>query len=192
MSAGVTSEEVPRRPALHSGMHPDEFRRWYYLKAELTGFARQLGLATSGSKCVVTARIDSALAGDDAPRDDIRREGRGGPQLRRPVSRASVIPAGQRCSQVLREFFREEVGATFRFDASMREFVANGTGRTLGEAVDHWWTTRGRGGAPIGPQFELNRFTRQWWRANLGGTRDELRAAWVTYRNEPDDARGRA
>ena len=86
---------------------------------------------------------------------------------------------------MLREFFQEEVGPSFRFDAAMREFVASGEGRTLGAAVDHWWATRDRADAPIGPQFELNRFTRQWWRANPGGSRDELPAAWLATGTNP-------
>jgi hypothetical protein len=100
-----------------------------------------------------------------------------------------VIPPGQRSSHVLREFFTAEVGPSFRFDAAMRDFVANGAGKTLGDAVDHWWASRDRDAPPIGPQFELNRFTREWWRANPGGTRDELRAAWLAYRNQPADLR---
>ncbi len=168
-------------------MGADKFRRWYYLKAELKTFARELGLATGGSKESVAARIARALGGDEPPRDETVRGG--GPRLERPVSRATVIPPGQRSSQVLREFFTAEVGPSFRFDAAMRDVVANGAGKTLGDALDHWWASRDRDEAPIGPQFELNRFTREWWRANPGGSRDELRAAWLAYRNQPADQR---
>lgn len=171
-------------------MEADEFRRWYYLKAELTAFARELGLAIGGSKEAVAARIESTLRGDEPSPDDTVLTVRGsGRQLERPVSRATVIPPGQRASQVLREFFTVEVGPSFRFDAAMRDVVANGAGKTLGDAVDHWWASRDRVKAPIGPQFELNRFTREWWRAHPGATRGELRAAWLAYRNEPADLR---
>lgn len=171
-------------------MGADEFRRWYYLKAELTTFARELGLATGGSKESVADRIARALCGDEPPRGETVDTVRGGgPQLEGPVSRATVIPPGQRSSQVLREFFTAEVGPSFRFDAAMRDVVAKGAGKTLGDALDHWWASRNRDEAPIGPQFELNRFTREWWRTNPGGSRDELRAAWLAYRNQPSDLR---
>ena len=83
------------------------------------------------------------------------------------------------------------LGPSFRFDAAMRAFVADGAGRTLGDAVDHWRLSRNRRDGPIGPQFELNRFTRAWWRANPGGTREQLRAAWLAYRDAPEEERGR-
>ena len=42
------------------------------------------------------------------------------------------------------------------------------------------------------PQFELNRFTRQWYLDHPQGSRDDLRTAWVAYRSAPADQRGRA
>ncbi len=180
------------RPVLGPGLTADEFRRWYYLKTELTAFARQLGVATSGSKELIAARISSRLSGGSTPAALEGERVSATRQLERPVTGASVIPLGQRCSQVLREFFVGLVGQSFRFDAPMRNFVAGGAGRTLDEAVDHWRATRDQGPASIGPQFELNRFTRGWYLDNPGGTRDEVLTAWRRYRSEPEDTRGRA
>ena len=61
--------------------------------------------------------------------------------------------------------------------------------RTLGEAVEHWHATRSAQRPAIGPQFELNRFSRAWHRAHPGGSRADLLAAWSSYRSLPVDAR---
>ncbi|MFF1409096.1 DUF6434 domain-containing protein [Streptomyces sp. NPDC058289] len=53
-----------------------------------------------------------------------------------------MIAPGQRCSQVLREYFVREIGPGFHLDAFMRDYVAQGAGRTLAEAVAHWYATR--------------------------------------------------
>jgi hypothetical protein len=101
-----------------------------------------------------------------------------------------VIPPGQRCSQELRVFFAQRVGRGFRFDAAMRDFIATGAGRTLGDAVEHWHATRSLPPPPIGQQFELNRFLHDWHAANPGGGRTEAIAAWRAHRSLPVDARG--
>ncbi|WP_221890425.1 DUF6434 domain-containing protein [Streptomyces sp. WAC07061] len=114
---------------------------------------------------------------------------RGGRQLKAPVGPASVIPEGQRCSQVLREFFLCEIGPGFHFDAFMREYVAQGAGRTLADAVAHWHATRQRAAEPqeVGAQFEFNRFLRDWHARHPDGARDQALAAWREHRARPRD-----
>jgi hypothetical protein len=79
---------------------------------------------------------------------------------------ATVIPPGLRYSQVLREWFTQQVGRGFAFDGAMRDFIAGGAGRTLGDVVAHWHATRAGAAQPtrIGAQFELNAFLRAWGR----------------------------
>ncbi len=74
----------------------------------------------------------------------------------------------------------------------MREFIANGAGRTLGASVAYWHATRSAGPSEIGPQFELNRFSRAWHEAHPGGSRTDLMAAWREHRALPVEARTRS
>jgi len=92
----------------------------------------------------------------------------------------------------LREFFEAELGPSFIFDRVMRSFISNGVGRTLGDAIHEWHSTRGAMPKPIAEQFELNRFTRRWHAEHPVGGRAELLAAWRVYRSLPEDARGPA
>ncbi len=179
---------MEQRPALVPSLTEHEFLRWYWLREELAGFARALGVSTSGGKHELANRIADALAGRpvSAPRRTVV-----GEQLAAPVSADTVIPVGQRSSQVLREFFRAHIGASFRFDGVMRSFIATG-GATLGDAVEHWYATRDATPKPITSQFELNRFTRRWHEDHPSGSREQLMADWWTYRALPTDARATA
>ncbi|HLT82585.1 MAG TPA: DUF6434 domain-containing protein [Phototrophicaceae bacterium] len=178
------------RPLITAVRTGAELRRWYWLRAELLELAAALGLPRSGSKEELLERTVAALDGT-APPVRARRSGRGR-QLEEPVGPDTVIPPGQRCSQVLRHFFAAQIGPHFRFDEHMRRFVAEGAGRTLGEAVQHWYRTRDAPASAIGEQFEYNRFTREWFAENPGGSQDECRAAWQRHRALPVERRVRA
>lgn len=183
----TTSAPVPpSRPALSPEMDAAEFSRWYWTVAELRPFAQTLGVSSAGVKAELSARIAAALRGDAptvAPASPARQ------RLTPPLTRATVIPAGVVLSRELRDWFVAEIGPQFHSDQHMRDFLRTGAGRTLGDAVDHWYATRDAPRPEIGAQFELNRFTREWRSANPGGSREELLAAWAQYRATPSDLR---
>ena len=169
------------RPALDDVRTEDDLRRWYWLRSELVELARRVGTTASGSKVELTERLAATLAGrptEPAPRRTTTT------QLAGPLDGSTVIPAGQRCSQELRAWFTEAIGPGFRFDGPMRAFVSAG-GATLDQAVEHWHRTRDRERADIAPQFEYNRFTRDWRAAHPDGDRAVLLAAWWAHRSAP-------
>ncbi|GAT69964.1 cytoplasmic protein [Planomonospora sphaerica] len=180
---------TPRRPALTSDLTGRELLRWYWRKDELVSFARRIGVGTGGGKQELTARLAAALDGEPftEPRTTARRPS--APRLPEPLTEDTVLPEGQRCSQQLRAFFQQRIGPAFHFDAAMRDFVATGAGRTLGEAVTHWHATRDAGRPAIGAQFELNRFLREWHAAHPGAGRRAALQAWREHRSLPVDAR---
>ena len=142
-------------------------------------------MSSSGGKAELAARVEAALAGEPLPAEKARKRDR----LEGDLSRETVIPEGVVLSRHLREWFEAEVGPGFRSDRHLREFLRTGAGRTLGEAVDHYLATRGSGPVEIEPQFELNRFTRLWWKVNPDGTREGLSRAWREYRDTPAELR---
>ncbi|MGB0100265.1 MAG: DUF6434 domain-containing protein [Nocardioides sp.] len=183
---------LPNRPPLTPSLSGAEFRRWYWLKDELQAFTRELGLRAAGSKEALADRIEAFLDGRPLPPStSVPR--RSTARLTAPLTIHTVIPAGHPCSQVLREFFRNALGPGFRFDAPMREFFAANDGTaTLASALDHWHGSRSdaaRASKPIGAQFELNRFSRQWHRDNPAGSRQDMLAAWHTHRSLPIELR---
>ena len=177
------------RPALSPALTGTELLRWYWTLEELTGLAVTLGVPRGGGKQALTERLVARLDGRQAPAPPRRPPA--GRQLSGPLSATTVIPPGQRCSQLLRDYFRQEVGPGFVFDSFMRSFVADGAGRTLGDAVAHWHATRVAAAAPrpIGDQFELNAFLRRWRSSHPGGTREASVAAWQEHRSRPAEER---
>lgn len=162
-------------------MPESEFRRWYWLLDELAEVARQLGLRATGGKVELAERIAARLGGR-ASAPLVRRAS--GAQLSGSLGRETMIPPGQRSSQLLRAFFEAEIGPSFRFDGHMRSFIAAG-GATLGDAIDHWHGTRDAEPSEVAAQFEYNRFTRQWHAENPIGTREQLLADWWSFRSSP-------
>lgn len=187
------SQSVPQRPALIPGISAEEFSRWYWLKDELVSFARELGIRTSGGKEELTARIRSTLAGALEPAMPVTtKRHKAAPQLSGELTPDTRIPPGQRCSQILRGWFRSQIGEAFHFDAAMREFFATADGTTtLQDAITHYWATRSNEPREIDAQFEYNRFTRAWRKEHPDAPRSELLAAWQQYRATPIDQRGR-
>ncbi|WP_454086170.1 DUF6434 domain-containing protein [Georgenia sp. Marseille-Q6866] len=183
--AGPVEESRPPVTEVRSGA---ELRRWYWLRTELQELAAALGVSRSGGKEELLFRVTAALDGEPVPAPAPRP--RTARQLTAPVGPETVIPPGQRCSQVLRAYFIDAVGPGFHFDEHMRHFVAHGEGRALGEAVEHWYRTRDEPPGEIGRQFEYNRFTREWFAANPGGTREQCQEAWWRHRTSAVDRRG--
>lgn len=175
------------RPVLDGSLSGAELRRWYWLKSELVVLARALGVRTGGAKAELTERVAAVLDGLSEPAGTQRRVHVAG--ISGDLTRESVIPRGQRCSQALRAYFVSELGPGFHFDAPMREFIATGAGRTLGAAVEFWAGSRDLPPAEIGAQFELNRFQRSWHATHPGAGHGDLLAAWKVYRSLPVDAR---
>ncbi|HRL50096.1 MAG TPA: DUF6434 domain-containing protein [Propioniciclava sp.] len=181
-----------RRPTLSPDMSGAELRRWYWLRNELVDFARTLGVTTTGTKTLLTQRLAHALDGVPST-EPARTRQRRTAALSGSLTAQTVIPSGQRCSQPVRAWFTDQVGPGFRFDAPMREFFARSDGSTtLGDALEHYRSTREPTERSIDPQFEYNRFTRAWYSQHPGGSRDALLVAWARYRDRPVDERGRA
>lgn len=175
------------RPVPDSSLSGAELRRWYWLKSELISLARALGVRTGGAKAELTERLAAVLDGLPEPAGAPRRVHNAG--ISQDLTRESVIPHGQRCSQALRGFFVSELGPGFHFDAPMRNFIATGAGRTLGEAVQFWAGSRDLPPAEIGAQFELNQFQRSWHAAHPGAGHRQVLEAWQVHRSLPIDAR---
>ncbi|KOY54083.1 DUF6434 domain-containing protein [Streptomyces sp. XY332] len=175
------------RPSLTPALTGAELTRWYWTLAELSALAREMGLSAGGGKVALTARLAAALDGLRPPEPVRVRRRSTGRQLTAPVDGDTVIPEGQRCSQVLREYFVREIGPGFHFDAFMRDYVARHAGHTLAEAVAHWHGTRARAAEPqeVAAQFEFNRFLRDWHARHPEGTRPQALAAWQAHRALP-------
>ena len=166
-----------------------EFERWYWTKVEVTRFASSLGLRSSAGKQDVADRISRRLAGATISAAN-------GPDPRKSVdlltgtlTLETAIPEGQRCTAHVRAFMASHCGPDFKFDGHMREFFAQGGGKTLGDAVQRWKETRDAPRRPIDSQFEWNTFVRAYRESHPHASHDAVAAAWSRYRGLPKDKR---
>jgi SAP domain-containing new25/Domain of unknown function (DUF6434) len=178
------------RPALSSDLSSAEFLRWYWLKSELLQFARSHGVGTAGDKPALTQRIALFLAGADVPGQQKHAARMTvSTRIAEPSTLDTVIGARQAASQQLRAFFVQVIGHRFSYDIHMRTFLASDRTKTLGEAVDHWYASRGSLKPETLPQLEFVRFTKAWHVSNPNSSQVECRAAWKRHRSLPVDQR---
>lgn len=177
------------RPILTAQTSVEDFRAFYWLKAELTAFCRSAGLSAAGSKQEIADRIAQFLE-TGARETSVQSGGRTPGKMPDRFTRETVIGAGWRCSESLRAFFSAETGKPFKFNQVMRDLVNYGQGKTLGEALEIWQAARE---APekteIAPQFEYNRHMRAYYEAHPEATREDAIKAWKQLRSKRRDAK---
>jgi len=168
------------RPDLIPTLSEEDFRDYYWLKAELVEFCRQQGLPTSGSKREVSERIAHFLKTGEILLASRRSSSRSGGAMPETFTRETVIGSSWRCSQALRAFFEAELGPSFHFNQVMRDFIKDGAGRTLQEAIEAWEEEKRcpKPKGEIAPQFEYMWHMRAYFEENPDGTREDALRAW--------------
>lgn len=161
--------------------------RWYWAMAELQPFARTLGLRAAGPKAELIERIAARLAGREHT-DKPHRRPPTPPPMTRPLTASTLIPEGQRSTELLRAFFESEIGPSFTFNGHIRAFLLTG-GATLRDAVEHWYRTVGTALPTQSESLEFNQFTQAWHAAHPEGTTTQCRQAWREHRALPLDQR---
>jgi hypothetical protein len=171
-----------QRPRLTRNLTAVEFSLWYWLKEELQAFCRELGVASSGNKLELQQRIATVLSGGVPEQDRTRRPSRAAMPVE--FTPSTVIGAGWTCSQPLRAYFTVVHGRSFRFNAALREFIAQGEGRTLADASECYESSRKSPSAQIAQQFEYNRHMREFHAANPAATHQQAVEAWWAHRGK--------
>lgn len=168
------------RPVLTPQLSADEFRSFYWLKAELLAFCREQSLSTSGSKADLADRIALFLNTGErlvsvAPTRRLSSD-----PLPEVLTRDTIIGSNWRCGERLRAFFLREIGPHFHFNGVMRDFIRQGAGQTLQAAIEAWQADRAapRAETDIAPQFEYNRHMRDFFKAHPDQSRQAAIAAW--------------
>jgi hypothetical protein len=167
------------RPKLSRQLSEEKFLQHYWLKSELTLFCRELGLAVQGSKQQLTERIADRLAGRPQKTPKTKTRGlQSKSSLPCKLTLRTRIGTGWTCSQRLREFFVSHCGKGFRFNQSVRTFLVQGVGKTLGQAIEVYRASLRTGPKPIASQFEYNRHIRQYKLDHPGATHAQAVSAW--------------
>ena len=159
----------------------------YRTVAELRSIARNLGLATTGSKAELARRIGAHLDGVDDVQQPGPSTNRRARALRPPFELDTSLDGPVRLTRELRDWMNAEAGTNIRANQRLRDYLASSAlGRTLGGALEAWRDGVARPETAIAPQFEYNAFVRQWRSENPGASHAEVVAAWKVYRDSPE------
>jgi len=182
------------RPPLTKTISINDLTGYYWLKDELAAFCRENGISTSGSKQELFDRVRLYIETGEKPpvmKTVASRKVRG--SMPKVFTRQSVIGPGWHCSQEIRYFFENEIGASFHFDGIMRGLIYNGAGMTLDEVIESWKASR-ENSSPvkeIAPQFEYNRHMRAYFAEHKGATLADAIDAWNKLKALNRDGNGK-
>ncbi len=179
------ASENGQRPTLELGIDAQNFLAFYWLKSELVEFCRANGLPTGGSKGELTERIAHFLRTGELLLPTTRPKLKSDGQV---PTLETVITADYRSNQINRGFFEEVIGKHFHFSTAFQQFFKDNVGKTFGDAVAYWYKLEERAKRgekkDIAPQFEYNRFVREYHEQHPNAPHKEAVAAWKVYRGQ--------
>ncbi len=175
------------KPKLDENISPEDLTDFYWLKSELQEFCREAGLSTAGGKIEITERIKHFLKTGKKLKLAIAPPG-----AKRPSATAEIeykldtkVGTGFRCTREIRDFFESQVGPHFHFSVQLQKYIKANPELTFQGVIHEWQRLEnlkasGKLDAEIGPQFEYNQFTRDFFSdpKNQGKTRKECISAW--------------
>lgn len=166
------------RPKLTKSLKGEVFLSYYYLKEELVIFCRENDIAISGNKQELTDRIFYFLnTGEKIKKVKIKRI----KSLDRIIKLDSIIEENFVCSEIHREFFKEQIGKSFKFNVLFQKWLKENTGKTYKEAVEEYYIIiekKKNSKTTIDKQFEYNSYIRDFFENNKGKTLEDAIKCW--------------
>lgn len=167
-------ELLKQRPALDKNLNGKTFRRFYWLKSELSDFCKQIGLCSYGTKAELTDRVVYYLdTGNVRGESSDKRNTKSRPKK---VNLRTVIEDNFVCSEAHRIFFLTHLGNTFKFNAEFLQWLKNNAGKTYKNALSAYRRMQVRKkttktGSDESP--ERDTYIRDFFADNEGRTLDE-------------------
>ncbi len=179
------------RPQITPDLSEKEFKNYYWLKAELLQFCREVGLSTVGNKQEVGDRIAQFL------RTGIKQEPRGRASKKTQLypselSLSTIVTESFTCTREVRDFFEAQVGPQFKFSVLLQRYIKHHPGITFRDIITKYHLLEqskksGELKTEIESQFEYNQFTRDYFGnpKNTGKSHSDCIAAWKTHKSKP-------
>ncbi len=169
------------RPTMTLPHTSREFLERYWLKAELFALCKAHGLPTAGAKGDLLRYIACHIDGlPVVPSHSRKRKTRSSV---RDITLDSIIEDSYSSDERHRRFFKSVMGPGFSFNVQFMGWMHEHKGeKTYREAIAEWARIREEKRAgrkrSIAPQFEYNRYTRDFFERNPGRTREECIRCW--------------
>ncbi len=150
------------RPLLTKQLTPEEFGNYYFLKEELKEFCRREGLNVSGNKGDLEKRI---IHLPNKTSSEIKLD--------------SKLGENFKFSEDKREFFKKEIGSSFKFKVKFQKWLKANPDKTYRDAIDEYFRIQNsKEKTEIGKQFQYNQYIRDFFENNKDKTLDDAIKCW--------------
>lgn len=164
----------------------EEFKKWYWLKAELLDYAKRAGIPANGSKFEIRDRIIFALKnpGKPLPKPKAPKKTSRFNWAREELALDTVITDNISFGPNFRNFMKSQTGKHFNCHADFMEWARANSGKTLGDAVLEWERLEKRKEDPnfkrvIRPHNMFNQYLRDFFEATSGKTLQDAKTCWA-------------
>jgi len=181
------------RPELNKIIPLNDFQDFYWLKSELVSFCKTNGISAAGGKIEITGRIERFLAKGEVV------GAVGKPILtskfdwkNSDLNLNTVLTDNYTNTENVRAFMTFHIGPHFRFNTGFMNWAKTNAGKSLNDAIDEWkriYTLKRNKEheSVIAPQFEYNRYIRDFLADNPGQNSGSAIHIWKLKRKQPGD-----
>jgi hypothetical protein len=180
--------EVMKRPVLNNSVSIEDFKGYYWSKEELVKFCRGIGLNANGGKIEITERIELFLA----TARFVSTVEKVIPTSRFDWKHAelninTIITDNYKNTENVRAFMTLQIGQHFRFNVDFMNWIKSNVGKNMYDAIEEWNRIYIRRKnkeykSEIAPQFEYNRYIRDFMLDNLGASLKDVIKCWKIKR----------
>ncbi len=180
------------RPILDEKISVQDFKDFYWLKDELIKFCRKTGISYVGGKIEITNRIIEYLETGKITKPKTIRQKKL-PKPTKPLTLETVIGVDYRTYKEKKAFLQSIIGEHFHFTIHLLDFFKQNTGKkTYRDIVAEWYKEQDLKSDPnyvkeIAPQFEYNKYIRDFMKANPNMTRKDAIKYWKLKKSMAGD-----
>ena len=162
---------------LTKDLKADEFYEYYFLKEELKDFCRREGLKVSGNKQDLEKRIVHYLeTGDELTESSFKQKSF---KTLSEISLDAKLGENFKCSEDKREFFKNEIGNSFKFNVKFQKWLKANPDKTYRDAIDTYHEIQNsKEKTEIGKQFQYNQYIRDFFEDNNDKSLEDAIACW--------------
>jgi len=182
-----------KRPILNVQISIQDFKNFYWYKAELVDFCRSENLDKRGGKIELANRIERFLATGERESymEAISKTSRFNWNTEKLTIETEITDNYQNTENV-RAFFKNQIGDKFKFNVKFMNWMKSAQGRSLGEAVEQWILLtnemrKDKSHKQIAPQFEYNTYIRDFMKDNQDKTLQDAIRCWKIKKSKPGD-----
>lgn len=180
---------VNSRPELSACMKEEIFRKYYYLKKELTDFCRMQGLPASGGKAELTDRIAYYLRTGKILSASKNKRKKSDTEMVMTLS--AQIEPNFICTERHRAFFKQHIDG-FSFNVPFQKWLKCNAGKTYAQAIEAYheiMEEKKNQRSVIDGQFEYNIYIRDFFAANPQKTLQAAITCWKYKKSLPGQHR---